>query len=54
MDGRGSDDEFLEMRSASASEVKVECGTVGFATFEAYDHPTSSWRGATSLDKSNS
>ena len=26
------------------SEVKDECGTVGFATFEGYDHPTSSGR----------
>ena len=26
------------------SKVKVECGTVGFATFEGYDHPTSSGR----------
>ena len=40
MDGAGTDDEFWAMRS----EVKGECGTVGFATFEGYDHPTSSGR----------
>ena len=40
MDGGGTDDEFWAMRS----EVKGECGTVGFATFEGYDHPTSSGR----------
>ena len=40
MDGRGSDDEFWAMRR----EVKNKCGTVGFATFEGYDHPTSCGR----------
>ena len=40
MDGCGTDDEFWAIRS----EVKVECGTVGFATFEGYDDQTSSWR----------
>ena len=40
MDGCGTDDEFWAIRS----EVKVECGTVGFATFEGYDDPTSSRR----------
>ena len=40
MDGGGTDDEFWAMRS----EVKGECGTVGFATFEGYDDPTSSRR----------
>ena len=40
MDGCGTDDEFWAIRS----EVNVECGTVGFATFEGYDHPTSSGR----------
>ena len=40
MDGRGTDDEFWAIRS----EVKVESGTVGFATFEGYDDPTSSRR----------
>ena len=40
MDGGGTDDEFWAMRR----EVKDECGTVGFATFEGYDHPTSFWR----------
>ena len=37
MDGRGTDDEFWAIRN----EVKVERGTVGFATLEGYDHPTS-------------
>ena len=40
MDGCGTDDEFWAIRS----EVKVECGTVGFVTFEGYHDPTSSRR----------
>ena len=41
MDGGWTDNVFWAMRR----EVKDECGTVGFATFEGYDHPTSSGRG---------
>ena len=40
MDGGGTDDEFWAIRS----EVKDECGWVGFASFEGYDHPTSARR----------
>ena len=39
----GTDDTRLwtDVGRMIRSEVKVERGTVGFATFEGYDHPTS-------------